>query len=232
MAALTPAQWYAKICKWVPSTFFLDQGGTQTESEELTQAVFQSLAAVFAQCNQDMEDQQGATFILDAAAPILDLHGDERSYPRPAGDSDGQYAPLIQNSLFLGVDIDQIEAVVNACLTAPPAFFIDNRQYGFFDDPDTSETEGFPYFDDYWTRWIDMTKWYNWWTVIIPAQTEAQDPVIQAALITAIERNIALGTTYDILYETNYLLGDGGGYLLDDSGSRLALDDGNAVLNG
>jgi hypothetical protein len=220
--ALDQAQWYAKIKRWVPSWYF--------EKNQYAAAVFQGLAAVFAQIQQDIDDAQAATFILDSPGPVIDLLGDERDTPRLTGESDASYQPRVQNSLFQKVSLAQLQSLVNAVLNNGPAFFIDNEEYGYFDDPDVSSNPGFLYYDDYYSRWISLSKWYNWFTVIIPAQTGGNDTLIQQAVVAALEANIAFGVTYDILDETPtaggdpIVMDDGSGILTTDGGDPLVTD--------
>lgn len=196
--AQTLQQWHDKIERWVPSWWFQNQFGNQ-----IADAIFWGQAAVYQRIEQDMLDQQSSTFITQSPAPIIDLLGDERSLPRNSGESDSAYESRVQNCLFLAVNETEIQAVVNADLNNGSVFFIENFSYGFFDDADLTETPGFLYFDDYWSRVLDVTKFYNWWTLIVPLQTGGTDATIQAAVVSAIEANKALGTTYDILYESS-----------------------------
>lgn len=197
MAAQTVDQWFAKLKKWVPSWYFENRFNRNVA---VTEAIFYGAAAVYQQVEQDMIDQQSATFILDSPAPILDLLGDERSQIRTTGETDGSFQPVVQNCLFRNVGEVELLALVNAQLNNGPAYLIENEQAFFFDDPDVTETNGIPYFDDYWTRWLEHAKTYNWWTVITPIQTGGVDATIMLNLIAIIEANKALGTTYDVLY--------------------------------
>ena len=194
--SLNQAQWKAKIEKFVPSWYFEQSAG-------LADAVFDAIAAVLAQVQSDVDSQQDSTFILDSSAPILDLLGQERGCIRNAGESDATYAVRIQNSLLTPVGRSEMQTVIDNCLNNGTAFIFENSQVGFLDDPDTSDTPGFAYLDDYYTRWVDSTKMYNWWTVIVPIQTGGVDADIQAAIVSVIEANKALGTTYDILYRSS-----------------------------
>lgn len=211
--ALNQSQWYAKITKWVPGWMF--------KKKILSPAVFQAIAAVFAQIQKDTDDAQTSTFITESAAPVLDLHGDERTIPRLTGELDASYAPRVQSGLFVGVGQQLLESVIDPILFSGDAFMIENEQYGFYDDPDVSMTPGYPYYDDYWTRWLDHQKWYNWWTLIIPDQTGAPSiTLIQQAIIAVIETNKAFGTTYDVLDETGsgITIGSEAGQDLDTEG--------------
>ena len=198
--AQTVDQWYAKLKKWVPGWWFENNNNL---SVAVTSAIFYGAAAVYQQIEQDMLDQQAATFILNSPAPVLDLLGDERSVARTTGESDASFQPVVQNCLFRNVGQVELLALINAQLTVTPAFLIENEQYGFYDDADVSTTNGIPYFDDYWSRWLSTQKTYNWWTVIIPIQTGGTDATIMANLISIIEANKALGTTYDVLYRSS-----------------------------
>ena len=200
MAAQTVDQWYAKLKKWVPSWWFENK---YNKNIPVTEAIFYAAAAVYQRAEQDMIDQQSATFILDSPSPIIDLLGDERSLPRIVGESDGAYEIRVQNSLFRNVGEVILQSLIDSQLNNGNSFLIENEQYEFFDDPDLTTTNGIPYFDDYWTRWLDFTKTYNWWTVIIPLQTGGTAATIMANIIAVIEANKALGTTYDVLYESS-----------------------------
>lgn len=196
MAAQTQQQWYDKISRWVPSWWFENKFG-----KNVTQAIFWGAAAIYQQIEQDMMDSQQSTFILDSAAPILDLLGDEREQVRTSGQSDASFRPVVQNCLFRNVGYDELLILIKAQLVVTAGVWLfQNQQEFFFDDPDISETNGIAYFDDYWTRLLESTKTYNWWTLIVPIQTGGVDATIMANLVSIIKQNAALGTTYDILY--------------------------------
>lgn len=86
--ALTQAQWYEKIKKFVPLWYF--------ESEYYQLAYFQALAKVLAQTQADMEEFAAATFIEQATTPYLELHGDERNVDRITDEEDSAYATRIR----------------------------------------------------------------------------------------------------------------------------------------
>lgn len=228
--AQSQAQYLAKLAKFVPGWYFTDK----TLMEGFAVGVFNATAAMFAQIAADADSQQASTFILDSAGPVDDLHGDERSLPRLTSESDAAYNARIQNCLFLPVGLGQLESVVNPQLNNGAALFIENSQYAFYDDPDLSETPGFPYYDDYYTRWLDSHKTYNWWTLIIPTQSAGTLTTIFANVIAAIEANLGFGTTYDVGYNasgappgtTDDLLTESGQVLNTESGSGLSLEDG------
>lgn len=196
--AQTATQWYAKISKFVPSWYF--EG--QEQSVCFTRGVFKGLAAVLAQCQQDADDQQAATFIMNTVdvAPITDLHGAERNTPRGGGESDSSYRPRIRDALFKPVGSAELAIAVNAVLHNGVGDFIENSQNGFWDDGNTTAI----FWDDAAdnARWLDSHKWYNWWTLIVPIQTGGVQADIRTAIVAAIEANKAFGTTYDILYKS------------------------------
>jgi hypothetical protein len=218
--ALNLSQWYAKITKFVPSWYF----ERKDVSGALSPGVFKAIASVFQQLQQDTDDQQASTFITESAAPVLDLLGDERNTPRTLGESDISYAPRVQLALFVPVGESQLQMGVDGLLNNGTAFFIENEQYGFWDDPDTSEDEGFLYYDDDYSRWLELTKWYNWWTLIIPGQTAGDVTAILASVISFIEANKALGTTYDVLYDSDFLVEEDGGSILQEDGTKIDLE--------
>lgn len=223
--AQTQSQWLAKISKFVPGWYFEDK----EQDVCFTVGVFNGVAAVFAQIAADADDQQASTFILDSAAPVTDLHGDERTLPRLTSEADGSYAARIQNCLFQPVGDQKLLAVINASLNNGVGVMIENEVYGFYDDPDTTENPGFLYFDDYWSRWLSTTKWYNWWTLITPEQTAGDQTVIKTNLVAAIETNKALGTTYDIKYETDDSPGDDGALETED-GQQILTESGSGLI--
>lgn len=105
--ALTQDQWYQKITKFVPSWYF--------EKGVLSTPVFKAISAIFQQIQQDSDDSQKSTFITQASAPILDLHGDERGKSRLAGELDPSYALRIQK-ITSHTDRVSIKSAVDALL--------------------------------------------------------------------------------------------------------------------
>src|SRR4051812_27763030 len=103
--ALTQDQWFEKIKKFVPSWYF--------EKYVYAPAVFKAVAAVFQAIQEDTDDAQASTFILQSAAPVDDLHGDERNLPRGSGESDGSYNFRIQNALFVPVGGEQLQILID-----------------------------------------------------------------------------------------------------------------------
>lgn len=107
--AKTQAEWYASLRSWVPEWFF--------EQENSNVAVFQGIAKILEASQLDVEDQKMQTFILEAVAPYLDLHGFERTVVRSPGEFDPQYAIRIRlKSLVSQLSKPAILALVNALL--------------------------------------------------------------------------------------------------------------------
>ncbi len=65
--------------------------------------------------DEDASDQQQATFLLKATAPILDAHGDERGKPRLLGESDALYALRVQR-ITSQTYYAAIKAFIDSCL--------------------------------------------------------------------------------------------------------------------
>lgn len=191
--AYTIDQWHAKIKKFVPSWHFENPTGREN-------ALFYATAALFQQIQQDSDDAQAQTFIMQSANPVDDLHGDERTIKRLSGELDAKYNPRIRDGIFIPVSKSQIQKAIDAQLNNGTSFLIENVTYGYYDDPDNNQAL---FFDDYNSRRIDGRKFYNWWTAIIPLQTAGDQNQIRANIISAIEANKAEGTTYDILYRSS-----------------------------
>jgi hypothetical protein len=189
--ALTKEQWFQKLKGWVPTWFF--------SSAEYQEAHFYALAELLRLLQVEMEAHRDQTFILQSTAPTLDLHGAERSTTRFAAEPDAHYADrirLISNT----VTVDVLDPAINATLNNGVCIFIENWAYGWFDEDAASAEEYF--FDTEDTIWLDKTKTWNWFTVVIPIQTGGTPSVIQSDIISAIEANKALGVAYDVMYRT------------------------------
>ena len=119
--ALTQSQWYAKISKFVPSWWF--------EKYVYAPAIFQGIAAVFAQIQQDTDDAQSATFILQSPSPILDMLADERSVTRLPGETNVPFALRVQ-SMFNQANPIALMKLINSVLIVGTATL---RQHGLGD---------------------------------------------------------------------------------------------------
>lgn len=219
-SAQTVQQWHDKIKRWVPSWHFQNRYNLNVA---VTDALFYAAAAVFQQIEQDMLDQQNSTFILNSTAPIIDLLGRERSFPRVAGEDDADYEVGVQNCLFVKCGEPTLYAAILAEMNNGVPFMILNQQYGFYNDADVTETPGFLYYNDEWSFWQSREKTYNWWTVVIPIQTGGDMTTIAANIVAAIELTKAAGTTYDIIFLTNLYFEEesGGEYFESEDGQQF-----------
>lgn len=217
--ALTQDQWYQKLCSWVPTWFF--------ESGHFNTAQFQSYAKVFAESQAQLEAFRDETFITESDTNFTDAHGFERSVSRFDGESDASFSGRIQNSLFVPVGLPQLITNINNLLSAGACFIMENEIYGFLDDADTTGNPGAGlYFDDYYSRWLDSHKWYDWWTVVLPLQPSGTDlTTMFSSIVSVVENNKAFGTTYDILYQPIDILDESGDTLLDESGGVIESED-------
>lgn len=115
---ITQQQYFDKITKFVPSWWFT--------TYKYTPALFQAIAGVFSQISADCDDQQRETFITQANAPFLDLHGEERTKPRVVGELDPAYALRIQQITSqtdyadLLANINNVLLVKGAKILQPP----------------------------------------------------------------------------------------------------------------
>lgn len=199
--ALSKEQWFQKLKGWVPTWFF--------ESSSIQQGHFYALAQLLSTLQAEMETHKTETFIAQAAAPQLDLHGAERSTPRITAESNGSYQVRIRslankvNKVDLKALVDQL-LLVGECEIiedwAGASFF--NREY-FFDRGaliislihnaftvvfENQRPEAFAYFDreyffdrdDYMTSLTTPTAFFD-------------------AIVQAIGDNKALGTLYRVV---------------------------------
>lgn len=105
--ALTQQQWYEKLRKFVPSWTF--------EGEVTSVAVFQGLAAMFAELQRDADAAFNASFILLAVGDQLDILGDERGVARLTDEEDASYALRVQR-ITSKTDRADIKALIDSLL--------------------------------------------------------------------------------------------------------------------
>jgi hypothetical protein len=181
--ALSKEQWFSKISAWVPTWFF--------ESEFYQVAYFMGIAKLLSDVQQFSEDERDDTFILLASPESLSSLGAERGIEQGASESQESYAVRVQHIVNVANPAALLIAL-NATLNNGPALLIENFQYGFFDDAIFCDT-----FD---ARWLDETKTYDIFTVIVPVQTAGVDADIMTGLVNAIDANKAFGVLADVLY--------------------------------
>jgi hypothetical protein len=117
--ALTKAQWLKKLKQSVPKWVF--EKGNDTE------AVFDGMAELLYQAQLNHEDHIRQTFIDTADEEFLDIHAEERSVERSAGDSINTYRDKIKNILNKS-NCPDLKALVDAVLIVGESTFIENHQ--------------------------------------------------------------------------------------------------------
>lgn len=153
--ALTQQEWFEKIASFVPSWWFTEQG-------HYAEAIFQGLAAVFAQVEQDSEDQFDQTFLTRATSPVLDLLGSERHIDPLPGETPALYLKRIQQITSHPAKAD-ILAFIDSILLTPGAKIFQAPQ----DSPYCSRGS-FCGRDDYL---LQLRK--NFFLVVVPKQVHA-----------------------------------------------------------
>lgn len=132
--ALTQAQWYAKLQSWVPSWFF--------EDPYYSKAVWDGLAKVFSDAEQNLEDHVAQTFILQAIGNFLDLLGDERNFRRRQYESDTTYALRVQNLLNQSNPPALAKAINNVLIRGVVTIVEHGKNEGIFCNRDTFLNRG------------------------------------------------------------------------------------------
>ena len=182
--ALTRDQWFEKLKSWVPPWFFTTSAYQEAE--------FKSLAKLLSVTQESAENVIKQTFISEASGGFLDLHGSERTVTRNEGESDEAYATRIRvatNSVILA----SLRQTADSMLNNGAVILLENCEHGFFGDD--------IFFGEDGVRLLDGTKFINWMTFIIPAQSGDVEAV-KTAFVRAIEDAKGLGMTYDVLLET------------------------------
>lgn len=200
--ALTQDQWFNKLKGWVPQWFF-----ASAQSQE---AYFKALSLILNQLQEGMEEERNATFIMQADAPVLDLHGDERSVTRITDETDGIYKIRVQ-TLSNSVQKAKIKAIVDALLQNGECIIVEDFEgYAFLDREVFLERGEAILFADF----------YNTFSIIIDSQrpepfsflnrenfSDREDfmsglstpDVVFDAIINAVNDNKALGVLYRLV---------------------------------
>jgi hypothetical protein len=127
--AKTQAQWFSTLKSWVPEWFFLTDGANV--------AILQGIAKTLEASGLDLDEQKMQTYILESAAPYLDLHGFERTVERISGEFDAQYALRIRlKSLVSQLSKPSIISLVNALLIRGVASIREDFSGSIFVDRD------------------------------------------------------------------------------------------------
>lgn len=96
--AQTKEQWYDKIATFLPG-WMLDKPAQGVFANTLTpelEALFFGLAEVAAVMEAEVYAQFAKTYLDNATAELLDLHGNERLVDRLTGETDAAYRPRIK----------------------------------------------------------------------------------------------------------------------------------------
>lgn len=208
---LSQDQWYAKLRTFLPSWYF--------EEENLNFADMMALAKALAAAQEDADFIFDQTFIEEAEAPYLDLHGEERQVPRLPGEADHpSYSGRIRH-IRSTTGEDNIFNQIKSVLNNGEPILLENMEYGFAgDDIFAGEEDAF---------YISKRKTYNRFTVIVPGQEVLDDSEILEHIVEAVDRNKALGVAYDVYYRGKLVeieLEDESGILLLESGDILYFD--------
>jgi hypothetical protein len=126
--ALSKEQWFQKLKGWVPTWFF--------ESPVNQQAKFYAIAQLLATLQEEMETHKTETFIAQASAPQLDLHGAERTTTRITAESNGSYQIRIR-SLANKVNKVALKEIVDSLLLVGECTILEDWEgTAFFDRED------------------------------------------------------------------------------------------------
>jgi hypothetical protein len=199
--ALSKEQWYQKLKGWVPRWFF--------ESSQYQSAHWYALAELLSTLQEEMEDHKKETYIAEASAPQLDLHGAERTTPRITAETNGSYQARIR-ALANKVNKPALKALVDELLLVGECTIVEDWQGSVFLDReyfynrgalildlihntftvlfDNQRPQPFAYFDrEYFASREDfMTS--------LTTPTAFFDAIVQV-----IEDNKALGTLYRVV---------------------------------
>lgn len=109
---LTKEQWYAKIKTFVPSWFWTTELNNKAWASAVAKCAEQLQIALAESIND--------TFIMEAAAGVLDTHGAERSTTRVQDELDGPYAVRVQSLVNQSNDV-ALANLINKVLVAGKA---------------------------------------------------------------------------------------------------------------
>jgi len=150
--AQSQAQWYEKLKGFVPKWWF--------EQEKLAPAIFQAMAAVYAEAELKIENNQKETFILQADGDYLDAHGDERTVPRLPSEADDFYRQRVRN-IVNSSNYPDIKALVDSLLINGESTI---REHAYGDIVCFSR-------ESFYSRAEVLTDaWYNVFSIIVDNQ--------------------------------------------------------------
>lgn len=203
--ALSQQQWFEKLRSWVPSWWF--------EQDEYTTAVVQGMAALCASMQEQAEAHYTETFILEAVAPFLDAHGDERSLERFDEEEDAGYRERIRHLINL-CNRPAIKAIVDALLLVGECEIREGYNNTAYADRGCYADRGDIIFEHF----------YNAFLIVVPPQTlpaehfvdrdsyadrsvyagsETTAEQVYAQIIASVDRAKALGVEYMVVETVN-----------------------------
>ena len=199
---LTKAQWFNKLKSMVPSWVF--------EDEDVNVAIFQGLAAVLEQVQEDADGLLQETFLDTASTRYLDWHGSERNSERLFLEKNVEYASRIKNIINKS-NLDAIKGIVNSLLIKGECRIVENYDGNNFYGRDPM----------YYNRdIITFSVLYNAFTIIVDEQiitpstfydrenfynrnsfigSNASSMVLFDRIVQAVNRSKSFGTAYRLI---------------------------------
>lgn len=147
--------WYKKLKSFVPGWFF-------EEEEQINEAVFQGLAALFSELELRADEHQAETFILQADSGYLDEHGFERNLTRGDGELDPPFAERIRNIINTS-NRPAIKALVDALLEVGESTVVEDFDHNLYFNRESFFNRG--------EIFIDAI--YNVFSIIVDRQVHA-----------------------------------------------------------
>ena len=180
--ALSKEQWLTRLKGWVQSWRF--------EDPNYQEAIFSAISKLLSEAELNVEDTVAQTFITEASAGYLDLHGSERSIDRFTSENDLNYSVRIRYIKSTYVYSILFELIKSALNNGEP-ILIENFKYGYCDDEfflDQTDSVGLSIMNE------------NMITILIPIQTGGDESTIKQAIVDVINKNKAAGVMYEVLY--------------------------------
>lgn len=198
---LNKDEWYEKLKGLVPGWVF--------EKEPNTHAVFKGMAALLEQAQSDVCDHVEQSFIGNAEAEILDLHGDQRNKPRLLGEFDPPYRQRVR-TIENSSNCPDISDIVDTQLIRGKSTVIEHTNQENF-----LNRAGFLN-----RNLISFEVLYNAYTILVPNQVPEADQFLNVgtftnreatlgtnessialfnAIVEAVNKEIAYGTVYRLI---------------------------------
>jgi len=185
--ALSQEQWLKKLKNLVPTWVF--------ERNTENNAVFSGIAKILEQSQLDYEAHISETFIDEGSNDYVELHGDERSVERLAGETLSSYRERVKR-IVNNSNVPAIKSLVDSLLIRGESTIIEH----------TSQSGNFFNRDSYLNRnIIDFEVLYNAFTILIDflnGSSISSDTVFEN-IIKAVNKNKAYGTVYRLIERAN-----------------------------